>query len=175
MRIYHGSKNDFREFSYDMIRTNATSEGVGFYCTDNKNIAKRYANNGYVMEYEYVGEKRLDSKEISLTENELKFFLTALDEEDEFLSNYGDVAWEGFENVLNRAIQDVLEYNDDIDIISGICNAYGEFKRPLEILYETLGYDSAIVEASWGNQNIYLILNNKAIKFIKSEKIEGEM
>lgn len=175
MRIYHGSKNEFKEFCYDMIRTYATSEGVGFYCTDNRDVAKRYANDGYIMEYEYVGKKRLDSTKVSLTRNELRTFLIALNEEDEFLSNYGEVAWEGFENVLNRAIQDVIEYDDDIDIISGICNVYGGFKRPLEILYETLGYDSAIVEASWGNQNIYLILNNKAVRFIKSEKVEGEM
>lgn len=175
MKIYHGSKNKFETFSYDKIRTNATSEGVGFYCTDNKEVAERYGSNGYVMTYEYKGRKRLNSKKVTLTEDELRKYLLALDEDDEFLSNYGDIGWDGIDKVLACALEDLLEYSkDDVELISGICNSFGGFERPLEILYDVLGYDSAIVDAKWGNQKIYLIFHNSALKLIECRECEGE-
>lgn len=172
--IYHGSKNNFKEFSFNKIRTNATSEGVGFYCTDKKSIAERYGNNGYLLEYKFVGKKELSSKKVTLTKDKLKKYLIALHEEDSFLDNYGDVSWEGFEKVLNRAIKSLLEYSkDDVEIVSGICNAYGDFEMPLKILHKLFRYDHSLVKATWGeNQTIYLILNQSAIKFVKSTSLK---
>ena len=169
MKIYHGSKNEFKEFDSNLIRSNATDEGVGFYCTDNLGVASSYGDQGYVMEYEYIGKKRLSSEKITITLKDLTEFIIKLNEEDEFLSNYGDTAWEGFEKVLKRALNSLLENNkDDVELISEICNTDGGFESPLKLLYEVLGYDSSIVNAKWGNQKIYLIFHNSAIKYIRS-------
>lgn len=171
MKIYHGSKNSFKEFDYNLIRTNATTEGVGFYCTDNIAVAKQYSYEGYIMEYEYVGNKQLNSNEVSLTREELSLYMKKLNEVSEFLSCYGDVEWEGYNNVLNTALDNILEWSeDDIDIISQFCTICGDFEKPLTILYEVLGYDSAIIDAKWGDQKIYLILNNNAIKHLSTIK-----
>lgn len=171
MYIYHGTKNKFKEFDFSRIRENATQEGVGFYCTDNKEVAERYGHNGYVNTYKFVGTKQLSSNEVTLTENMLKKYLLALHEEGSYLDNYGDVSWEGVDRVLNNAVYNSLEYaTDDIEIISGICNAYGEFEEPLVKLYELFGFDHSIVNAEWGNQKIYLILNQSAIQFIEREE-----
>lgn len=173
MKIYHGSKNHFKEFDYKLIRTNATTEGVGFYCTDNFSIAKHYSFEGYIMEYNYIGKKRLDSTKVSLTRNELKKYMIALNEKCEFISNFGDIEWEGFNKVFNNAIESILEFaEDDIDIVSELCTICGEFELPLEVLYNTLGYDSAIIDADWGNQKIYLILNNNALQYLSTIKYE---
>ena len=40
MLVYHGSKELFTEFSYSRIGTNGTTEGQGFYFTDNLQVAK---------------------------------------------------------------------------------------------------------------------------------------
>lgn len=171
--IYHGSKNNFKEFSFTKIRTNATSEGVGFYCTDKKSIAEGYGYGGYLLEYNFVGKKELSSTKVTLTRSMLKKYLLALHEEDNYLDNYGDISYEGLTKVLNTAINNSLEYaTDDVDIISGICNAYGDFEKPLKILTKLFGFDHSIVKAAWGgNQTIYLILNQSAIQFIKSTKL----
>lgn len=171
MKIYHGSQNSFKEFDYSKIRTNATTEGVGFYCTNNIEVANKYCYKGYIMEYNYIGKKTLNSKGLSLTRQELKSYLRTLNEECEFLSNFGDTDWEGIENVLNKAIRNLLEYSrDDVELISSLCNVCGEFESPLKILYKVLGYDSAIVDANWGNQKIYLILHNSAIEYVSTTK-----
>ena len=171
MYIYHGTKNKFEDFDFSKIRENATQEGVGFYCTDNKDIAERYGHNGYVNIYKFVGKKHLSSDRVTLTKEMLKKYLLALHEEGSYLDNYGDVEWEGIDNVLKSALNGILDYStDDVEIVSGICNAYGSFEEPLLKLYELFGFDHSIVEGTWGNQNIYLILNPSAIKFIKREK-----
>lgn len=173
MKVYHGSKNNFELFDYSKIRTNGTTEGVGFYCTDNFSIAKHYSFEGYIMEYEYIGKKTLDSKKVSLTRNELEKYILKLNEECEFLSNFGDIEWEGFDKVLNGAIDDIMEFSeDDIDIVSELCTICGEFELPLKVLYDTLGYDSSIIDADWGKQRIYLIFDNSALRYLKTIKYE---
>ena len=169
MKIYHGSKSNFKEFDLNMIRTNATTEGVGFYCTDNKSIAERYAQGGYLLEFEYCGKKTLSSEKVTLTKDEMLKYILAINVETDFLSNYGDVEYEGYSKVLRRAINSFCEYSrDDVEFVSEICNTCGDFEMPLNVLYKTLGYDSAIVKADWGNQNIYLIFTNEAIKHVCS-------
>ena len=44
--VYRGSPNEFSEFSYQFMRTNGTTEGVGFYFTDNQSIVKGYGDKG---------------------------------------------------------------------------------------------------------------------------------
>lgn len=40
--VYHGTNADFDTFDYDKIGTNGTSEGVGFYFTDDLETAEGY-------------------------------------------------------------------------------------------------------------------------------------
>ena len=172
MKIYHGSKNCFKKFDLERAREHGTQEGVGFYCTDNKSVAYRYGSNGYVMTYEFKGKKAISSKKQTVSRKEWAKYILALDKEDEFLSNYGDIHWEGVDSVLNTALDNLLEDgDDDVEILGGICNASGSLSSPIELFYKTLGYDHAIIDADWGNQKIYLILNNKALKLIETEKV----
>lgn len=173
MYIYHGTKNVFEKFGFSKIRENATQEGVGFYCTDNREIAERYGHNGYVNTYKFIGQKHLSSDEVTLTEDMLREYLLVLHEEGSYLDNYGDVDWEGISSVLNSAVNSILDYaTDDVEIVSGICNAYGNFEEPLLKLYELFGFDHSIIKDTWGNQSIYLILNPSAIEFVKREEVK---
>lgn len=176
MIVYHGSKSNFKRFDYGRIRERATSEGVGFYCTNKKDIAERYAEcNGYVMHFEFQGKKAISSKKITFTKKNIAKFLKELHKKNEYLSNFGDVEYEGYDKVVDRALSSLFEYSqDDMEILSDICNSCGSFETPLKLLYKMFGYDYCIVDANWGNegkkQKIYIILNNAAIKHVKSER-----
>ena len=72
MLVYHGSKELFTEFSYSRIGTNGTTEGQGFYFTDNLQVAKSYSEkDGYVYEVDFVGKKSLNSDKIAMKRSEV--------------------------------------------------------------------------------------------------------
>ena len=48
--VYHGSPNEFTEFSYDFTGQQGRSEGAGFYFTDDKGTAEGYGKGGTVFE-----------------------------------------------------------------------------------------------------------------------------
>lgn len=170
MKLYHGSKNKFEKFSYKHIRENGTSEGIGFYLTNNKEIAERYGANGYLYEFEITEDKELSSKEITLTDLELRKLLLALDKKEQILSNWGDVEWEGLNSVLVTAIENLKDDTDDVELISGLCNI-GGFEEVLTTLYKELGYTHTRVEANWGNQIIYVAFVNDCLKLNSVTKI----
>lgn len=171
--VYHGSPNKFTQFSYDSIGDNGTSEGIGFYCTDNRQIAAGYAckdtNNGYLYTIEFNGKKSLSSDKMTITKAQLKKYLLALQNADvDFLSNYGDVDYEGLNNVITEAVNNEYENNtNDVDLICSICHSSGNIEGCLTALYETLHYDSIILPAEWGKQELYIALVNECIKIGK--------
>lgn len=179
MTVYHGSKNKFNNFDYSFIRTNGTSEGIGFYFTDNLDVAKTYGFEGFIYTISLNFKKSMSNEKLTITKIQLKKFLKQLNKnilksnnnETDYLSNYDDVEYYGLENVLNKAVE--LEYNysnNDVDLISCICNASGNFEVTLNTLYEVLGYDSIVTKADWGNQTIYIALVNDIIEINKIEE-----
>jgi hypothetical protein len=173
MKIYHGSKHKFDLFDGSKIGTNGTLEGKGFYFTDEIRIAKGYAQDGYLYTAEFKGKKQLSGDKITIKKKELKNFLLELDKEMDYLSNWGEVAYTGIESLLEEAINgETSGVDNDIDLISSICNASGSTGRTLEILYEKLGYDSIITKGDWGgDQTIYIALVNEAVELLEIEKI----
>jgi len=162
--VYHGSKALFQRFDYSKMGQNGTSEGFGFYFTNNRNIAEGYAQNGYLYTVEFNGKKSLSSTKKTITKNQLKKLLIELDKRGQYLSNYGDTEFEGFEKVLSEAILNVWEYsNNDVDMICDICTAYGSREEVLTTLYQMFGYDSIQVPAEWGQQDLYIALVNDII------------
>lgn len=161
MMVYHGSDEKFDRFDYSKIGKNGTSEGKGFYFTDNKNIAKGYGENGYLYLVEFKGNKSLSIEEKTISIPQLKEFLIELNKLTDYLSNWGDIEYSGLDNVLNEAIKGEYYYADnDVDLITGICTASGDMEVSLNLLHRLYGYDSIIIEeAEWGeNQKIYIAL-----------------
>jgi hypothetical protein len=173
MKIYHGSKHKFDLFDGSKIGTNGTLEGKGFYFTDKKHIAEGYAKDGYLYTAEFKGKKQLSGNELTIKKEDLKKFLTELDKEMEYLSNWGEVAYTGMETLLEEAIDgETSGVDNDIDLISSICNASGSTGRALEILYEKFGYDSIITKGDWGgDQTIYIALVNEAVELVEIKKL----
>jgi len=174
MIVFHGSQQLFDTFDYRKIGLNGTSEGKGFYFTDSINIANGYGRNGYLYAVEFNGQKSLSSDKKTITRQQLKKYLLALDEKTEYLSNWGDKDSDGVEKVLNEAIRGEYEQSDnDVDLISGISNASGDIETSLSLVYELLGYDSIIVDAEWGNdQRIYIALTNDIINIVNVKELK---
>ncbi|MCR8994610.1 hypothetical protein [Brevibacillus laterosporus] len=176
--VYHGSAMKFDRFDYDKIGKNATAEGFGFYFTSKKSIAENYAHKGYLYTVEFMGKKSLSSTKKTITKNQLKKFLERLNETGEYLSNYGDIKYEGFNDVLQNAVE--LEWensNNDVDLICSICNAYGGKEEVLTELYNMFGYDHIQVNAEWGNSEdiencLFIATVNEAFKIINVEKFK---
>lgn len=172
MIVYHGSKEKFDSFNYDKMGLNGTAEGFGFYFTDSKTIASGYAQDGYLYTVEFMGQKPLSFNSITITRAQLRRYLKRLDETGQFLANYGETAYEGFDKVMREAINSIYDFSDnDVDIIGGICTAYGNREEPLKELYKLLGYDSITVQAEWGAvpHKIYIATVHEAYNIINVE------
>lgn len=172
MIVYHGSPNRFSTFDYKRIRTNGTTEGVGFYFTDKKDVAKAYANGGYLYTVDLNGKKPLSDRDLTLTEAEIRAYFIKLDKYTGFLENYGETAYSGLETVLNRAVQ--IERSvclSDADLLGSAYNATGQNEKAITCMVETLGYDHIIAKPEWGNgQTLYIALTNDIIKIVSLEK-----
>jgi hypothetical protein len=167
---YHGSPNKFDEFSYDFLGTQGTSEGKGFYFTNKKDIAKGYQkDNGNLFEAYIDIKKPLSMETITMTRGGLAKFLKSLDPNGEgYLSNFGDATTEGYNRILNEAINSLLSYNEnDVDLICDIVNggAGGNPENIYPILKTTLGYDGIIAQyPNWGKgQTVSVAFNNDQI------------
>jgi hypothetical protein len=168
---YHGSPQDFQNFSYEFLGTNGTAEGFGFYFTSDKSIAEGYSNGGVVKKVFLDIKKPLNFNGLTISKQNLATFLKALDPTgDNYLSNWGETDYQGYDNVLRIAVEGEMSgTTNDVDLISGIINASGRNAEFINrILRKTLGYDGIIVEQpSWGkNQTIYIVFDNDQIKNI---------
>lgn len=173
--IYHGSPRQFSQFDYRMIGERGTSEGFGFYFTDSVDIAKQYAYQGYLYTAEFLGKKSLSTTRKTITVSALSRFLTQLHKMGSYLDNYGDSSYEGFHNVLRRAVNSIREYSDnDVDLIGSIINSYGGAEPVLRTLYQMFGYDYVKTKAEWtGNAYIYVLLVPEAFRVISVQPYRG--
>ena len=168
---YHGSPKDFQNFSYEFLGEHGTAEGFGFYFTSEKSIAQRYAKGGILKKAILEINKPLSFRSFSISKQDLATFLRALDPDGQgYLSNWGEVNYEGYEKVLNTAVEGEFSASDnDVDLISGIIQGCGRVAESInKLLKQTLGYDGIIVQKpSWGeNQTIYVVFDNSQIKYI---------
>lgn len=117
--LYHGTNADIKEFDLNKTgsATGAIQYGDGIYTTTTPGVASGYANLGKeganVMPL-FSNAKNLlnsDSKK-NLTKAQIKKFIMTSPDKDQGLSNYGDVNFEGFNKVLNDAVNSNYEYQD---------------------------------------------------------------
>lgn len=165
MILYHGTTKKFEKFSMEFIGANGTSEGIGLYFTDSKDVAYSYAypkGRVFSISFEEDG-KCLPADEITLTRSELEILLLSLHKSRDILNDFNDVSYYGVTEVLNYAIDLTLESsNDNLDILCSLAHTCGDSEEVLRICNEILGYDYSKVQATWNSnpnkrQTIYLM------------------
>lgn len=143
--LYHGSPVAFEQFSLDTVGQHATDAGHGIYFTTSRDEAIRYATIcgvGYLYEAEVIGTQNLSGTNKTLTRQEITTIICALDDACDFLSNYGDVTWTPYAEVLAEAIEaEDSGSASDVDLIGSLINASGNARRVLDIVVRETGYD----------------------------------
>lgn len=174
MMVYHGSPAQFEQFDYSKMGTQGTQEGKGFYFTDTPRIAKGYAQGGFLYSVNWKGIKPLSSENLTITRNEFKEYLIELDKQTDYLSNWGDVEYEGLSKVLESALSGEYRYaENDVDLICGVANASGSEETALRLAYEILGFDSIVTSAEWGGeQTLYIALVPDAFDIVDVQPVD---
>ena len=182
--VYHGTSSKFEVFDYDKIGTNGTSEGVGFYFTDDKSTAEDYQKkDGQVMPV-YVSitkPLKLDSHYLSFDDVKNIIYKAAElqaeeyeeDLKDTFVSNYADTYSMDFEYAVEEAAVMIFsEDKTDLDMLGEIAySANSEFANKATTI--VTGYDGVITKG-YGNLgkaggNFYIPFNNTQIKSVENK------
>ena len=175
--MFHGTPNrDFYSFDSNRIGTNGTQMGSGFYFTEALEYANGYKgqnDSGKVISALLKIEKPLSRSKHEITKTELKKFISMVVDKtgDDFLSNYGDVYSEGYNVVLNNAVDSLFEYeSNDADMIEEIyVSSRMDFDKFHNGLTKLLGYDGII---AWGKMEgtQAIVFNSNQIKDIFNYK-----
>lgn len=148
--MFHGTPREFYNFDSSRIGTNGTQMGSGFYFTEFLEYANGYKGNedGRIMATLLNIQKPLSRSKHEITKTQLKSFIkNVVDSTGEnYLSNYGDVYSEGYENILERTADELIRYNsNDADMIEDIyITSRMDFDEFHDGLTKMLGYDGII-------------------------------
>jgi len=175
--VYHGTTEKFNVFNFDKVRTNGTSEGVGFYFTDNFGIAEGYSRDtGNVIPVYLSIKKPIDMQQRLITNSQLaEIFrrINALSEQNgaDFngagLSNYGDIGTDGVAKIIKEAVALEAGADTDLDLISSIGNGGAiDWQSLLKIVMDVTGYDGVIThwEHTTPPSNVFVVFSSEQIK-----------
>ena len=155
--VYHGSPNTFDTFNLDKVGAQGSTEGHGFYFTADREIAQGYAERrdqgeGKLYEVYLKIENPYSNEKRTITKTDVRKILSLLHKKDpEYaLSNYGDIAYEGLNKVLNIAVESENEAETDTDLIGSLVNGgIAPLESVLKAVYDITGKDGVIT--SWEN------------------------
>ena len=161
--VYHGSPNAFTVFDYSKLGTTGTSQGKGFYFTDNRKMAENYQDGGSLYEVYLNIRKPLSEKSITITRAQVNKLLNAIPSEirNDIISNWADAEYDGMARAMRETLNGIMDSSEnDVDIIHEIINEAGYSNSQLadfyKILKNTLGYDGIISDA-WGEDGMQYI------------------
>lgn len=176
MKVYHGSPNKFDRFDYTKIGTLGSSEGHGFYFTTSREVAAHYAQDGYLYEVEFHGKKPLSLDKLTIDKKTFQKILEEIDfSGSDYLSNWGDIKWDGYVRVLDQAVEG-LYYDgpgaNDVDLIASLINSAGSAEIVYRVLYDEFGYDHipARRESDGPDQMVYVATVPEAFTIVSVEK-----
>lgn len=154
--VYHGSKNQFDEFSYQYMGNNGLAYGVGFYFTDDKSYAWQHGD--YVQEVYLNITKPLRDFEKTITEEQAKEmiakFYEYMEEDINDVDYYYDLSIKG-RNMSDKELFNTLIQDSGLD-----------YEQGLRIINEVTGFDGIISSSDSGM--IYIPFFPEQIKSINN-------
>ena len=107
---YHGSRSQFKKFEQQFIGAHALEHGYGFYFTSDLDIAQTYGD--YIIEANLLIRKPFSNDSITITKQQLKDYIRKYVDPtgEDYLSNYGWYEDDGYENVLDKCVNDLFLY-----------------------------------------------------------------
>lgn len=157
--VYHGTKSDFHTFDYSKVGQSGRSEGQGFYFTTDKEIADGYSTDGKMVQAYISMQKPLkfDAKPFNRIQlSKLIKQITVqeksegIEPRDGFLSNYGDIQYDGLNSVINSAIDGLIDDESALDQLGGLVGGGVSVKTVNNAVTKALGYDGIISDGFGG-------------------------
>ena len=152
--VYHGTKSDFHTFDYSKVgQSSGRSEGQGFYFTTDKDIASGYSTDGRIIQAYISMQKPLkfDAKPFNRIQLSKLIKQITVEEKSEgtdagdgFLSNYGDIQYDGLNSVINSAIDGLIDEESALDQLGGLVGAGVSVQTINNAVTKALGYDGII-------------------------------
>lgn len=155
--VYHGTKADFNAFDMKKIGLNASSEGYGFYFTDDKSTAQGYKpkNSGNLIEAYISIQKPLDVKQErfgladtkaiirKMVDSEVDTYSDEIaDYKDSFLSNFVDTYSVSYERAVSEVAKIIVDGNDlAVEQIAELSNVSGSKDNALSAVRDVTGFD----------------------------------
>jgi len=185
--VYHGTGakvTDSFIFDYSRLGEHGTSEGAGFYFTENGEIADSYNNDGSTLDVYLSIKKPLAYDADGFSHHELKKILKAfakseaeqdeMDIEDGFLSNYADVRRTGIDAAISDAADSLMGVKA-IDQIGSLIINNTDTEIINRAVYDVTGYDGIVSDgfANQGGDKIYVAFFPEQIKSTKAIKYDS--
>ncbi|MGL5691389.1 MAG: hypothetical protein ACRDD8_11310 [Bacteroidales bacterium] len=176
---YHGSPTSFDKFSSKYMGTTGTAEGFGFYFTTSPEYAKFYTNEntGFLYTCELDIKGLLSNEKVMIKRPLLTKIIKHLDtiSEGMYLSNYGDVEYEGYNTVLRECIDTLISTSEsDVDIFGDCVNSGGSFDEVANAFIK-FGYNSLIVDSPTPHSDIehqiIVMINADDIHILKRQNL----
>lgn len=178
LKMYHGTKNTFDEFSKDYIGSTGAYEGYGFNFTPFSGRASNY-NSENIIEAYLRAENPMTSKTYKITPSKLSKIIAELDKDKPYTdtivaayepSRYNE-KWDAmyYRRALPVAARMIYQYNKengygDAGLYAEICLNGNADKYQVIDLFERLGYDSVIFYDNDDRINTVIVFEPNQIK-----------
>ncbi|MDX9860928.1 MAG: hypothetical protein RBS99_08410, partial [Rhodospirillales bacterium] len=170
--VWHGGADGFNVFSWSKMGQQGTTEGKGFYFSNDKDLASGYADRhgGRLMRVFLRSGKPIDGDKLTFTRTQLTRILRDIhnrseqaDEGSSPLWNFGDISYEGIDNVIRGAVNNLMQYSeDDVSLIGGLINGGFDPEYTYDSVYKVTGKTGIAEANAWGKDGHELFVATAA-------------
>jgi hypothetical protein len=160
--VWHGGAPGFNVFDWSKIGQQGTSEGKGFYFTNDKSIAEGYARDhgGRLLQVYLKAGKPLSGQKITIKKDSLKKILLDVHNKSESIENwssplwdYGDIGYEPLSKVINDTAQNLLDFSEsDVSLAGGLINSGADAQILYDAIYKQTGKTGIVESDAWGKK-----------------------
>ena len=170
--LYHGTDSDFDEFSNDYLCTEKSIDqyGSGFYFYNENHNSETIKYGGIQVKVRAWIDNSIEWDAVSfLTENQLYSLICKAPNLEYKLSDWGEIEFEGFDNVLQKAIN-AYKNIPFLECLNAIGNAFYDSEDTYILLSEFVketGFN-CITDLKHG---IYVMLRKTDFEIIEKKEI----
>lgn len=158
--VWHGGADGFTVFDWNRIGEQGTTEGKGFYFSNDRNLAAGYADRhgGRLLKVYLRAGKPLDGKKLTFTKTQVRKVLETVHAQSEReekgsspLWNYGDIRYDGLRKVLDKTTSDLMEFSEsDVDLLAGLINGGADPQLLYDVVYKVTKKTGIVESDAWG-------------------------
>lgn len=174
MKMYHGTTHKIEEFNLDFVGEGNDQLGLGIYLTNDMSNAYTYSEGKYIYELEVDTSNISSFMDFLDYETVEKLIIKGYEFNEDSLGNFGEIAREGYNNVLDKAVRlylDIGGFNALMSIQNDFYNGNeSEFPKAYYDITGISGFTQMFPNNLHDNKKLqHLVIYNPAIIKIKEE------